>query len=131
MIYRIFFAIVTAVFIISAVLISGPVEAGETAGNGPKLASSTHNFEGMLAIKEGHGDILVRSENGKQKRLKVKKNTIITRNGKSATFDDLRARDQLRHLRDVFLNEPLPRPCAGGGVEYISGWVVDDDGRHD
>ena len=96
MIYRIFFAIVTAVFIISAVLISGPVEAGETTGNGPKLASSTNIFEGMLAIKEGHGDILVRSENGKQKRFKVKKNTVITRNGEPATFDDLRARDQLR-----------------------------------
>lgn len=96
MIYRIFSAIVIAVFIISTVLMSRPVRAGETAGNSPILATSTNIFEGMLAIKEGHGDILVRPENGNDKRFKVKNNTIITRNGKSATYDDLRARDQLR-----------------------------------
>jgi hypothetical protein len=94
--YRIFSAIVIAVSIISAVFISGPARSGETANDGFKLAASDSYFEGILAIKEGHGEILVRPENGNDKNFKIKDNTIITRNGKPATFDDLRARDQLR-----------------------------------
>ena len=94
--YRIFFSTVIAVLMISAVLISGPVKSGETVNDGFKLAASDSYFEGILAIKEGHGEILVRPENGKDKRFKIKDNTVITRNGKPATFDDLRSRDQLR-----------------------------------
>lgn len=94
--YRIFSAIVIAISIISAVLISGPARSGEIANGGLKLAASDSYFEGILAIKEGHGDILVRPESGNDKRFKVKDNTIITRNGKPAAYDDLRARDQLR-----------------------------------
>ena len=94
--YRMFSAIVIAVSIISAVFISGPARSGETANDGFKLAVSDSYFEGILAIKEGHGEILVRPENGNDKKFKIKDNTIITRNGKPATFDDLRARDQLR-----------------------------------
>ena len=93
---RIYSASIIAVFIVVSFLNAEPVRSNETADNSSKLASSTNLFEGMLAIKEGHGDILVRSENGDQKRFKVKKDTIITRNGKPANYGDLRARDQLR-----------------------------------
>jgi hypothetical protein len=94
--YRIFSAVVIAVSIISVFLLSGPAKSSETVSAGFKLAASEEYFEGILAIKEGHGDILVRPENGNDKRFKVKNNTIITRNGKPAAYDDLRARDQLR-----------------------------------
>ena len=88
--YRIFSAIVIAV------LISGPARSGEITNAGFKLAASDSYFEGILAIKEGHGDILVRPESGNDKRFKVNESTVIIRNGKPATYDDLRARDQLR-----------------------------------
>jgi len=94
--YRIFSAMVIALSIISAVFISGPAISGEMANDGFKLAASDSYFEGILAIKEGHGDILVRPESGNDKKFRVKDNTVITRNGKPATYDDLRARDQLR-----------------------------------
>ena len=93
---RIFSTIAIAVSIISAVLISGLARSGELANGGFKLAASDSYFEGILAIKEGHGDILVRPESGNDKRFKLKDNTIIIRNGKPAAYDDLRARDQLR-----------------------------------
>jgi hypothetical protein len=93
---RIYPAFVIAVLILVSFLTAEPVRSDETADSNPILASSANLFEGMLAIKEGHGDILVRSENGDQKRFKIKDNTIITRNGKPASYDDLRARDQLR-----------------------------------
>ena len=94
--FRIFSAMVIAVSIISVMFISVPAGSGEIANDGFKLAASDSFFEGILALKEGHGEILVRPENGKDKRFKVKDNTVIARNGKPATFDDLRAGDQLR-----------------------------------
>ena len=94
--YRILSAIFIAVSIISVTFISGSATSAETADAGFKLAASDGHFEGILAIKEGHGDILVRPESGNDKRFKVNDNTVITRNGKPATYDDLRARDQLR-----------------------------------
>ena len=94
--YRIFSAIVIAVSIISVTFISAPANSAETVNAGFKMAASDGHFEGILAIKEGHGDILVRPESGNDKRFKVKESTVIIRNGKPATYDDLRARDQLR-----------------------------------
>jgi hypothetical protein len=96
MTYRISTSAIIAVFITISVLIAGPVKSGEIADNNSKLASSTSLFEGTLIIKEGHGDILVRSENGNQRRLKVKQSTVITRNGKPATYKELHTRDQIR-----------------------------------
>ena len=93
--YRIFSAIVIAVSIISPILMSGQAISGEMANGVFKLAASDSYFEGILAIKEGHGDILVRPKSGNDRRFKVKDNTIITRNEKPAAYDDLRARDQL------------------------------------
>ncbi len=98
--YRIFSAMVIGVTMISVALISGLAISGEIANDGFKLAASDSYFEGILAIKEGHGDILVRPESGRDKRFKVKDNTIIIRNGKQATFDNLRARDHLRVHHD-------------------------------
>jgi len=87
---------VIALSIISAVFISGPARSGEITSDGFKIAVSDSYFEGILAIKEGHGEILVRPESGNDKKFRIKNNTVITRNGKPATYDDLRARDQLR-----------------------------------
>ena len=93
---RIYSALVIAVLILVSFLIAEPVRSDEAADKSLILASSANLFEGILAIKEGHGDILVRPESGNDKRFKVTSDTIITRNGKPATYDDLRARDQLR-----------------------------------
>lgn len=61
------------------------------------MASSDRNFDGILAVKEGHGDIFVRSENSvNARRLKVSKDTVITRNGKPAEYDDLKVGDKVR-----------------------------------
>lgn len=97
---RIFYAWTIALFIIVSVLISGPAISGGTADKRPQLASSTTTFEGTLVIKEGHGDILVKSDDGHQRRLKVKQSSAITRNGKKAAFATLQVRDQVRVTYD-------------------------------
>ena len=94
--YKIISVMAIAILMISVTLTSGPAISGEMANEGFKLAASDSYFEGILAIKEGHGDILVRPESGNDKKFRIKDNTVITRNGKPATYDDLRARDQLR-----------------------------------
>lgn len=103
--YRIFSISAVAVLAIIAVLVSGPVNSGEKAKKDTQPASATTTFEGRLVIKEGHGDILVRSEDGHQRRLKVKQSSSITRNGKPAEFGDVKIRDQVR-------------------VSYDSNWIV-------
>ena len=90
-------AMIMAAFL-GITILSGPA-LGESVAQGRMVltaANDTATYEGELAIKEGHGDILVRADNGDQIRLTVKDTTTITRNGKPATYDDLRSGDQLR-----------------------------------
>ena len=95
--HRISSVIIMAVFILTTILIPGPAISDEVSDASLKLAKSDSIFEGILAVKEGHRDIFVRSENNMNKRkLKVNKSTIITRNGKPATYDDLKVGDQVR-----------------------------------
>jgi hypothetical protein len=94
--YRILSVSAIAVLIIIAVLISGPVISGENANKNPQLSSSTTTFEGTLLVKEGDHEILIRSDDLHQRRLKVKQSSVITRNGKPAKYEDLQIRDQVR-----------------------------------
>ncbi len=96
MIYRIFFSLLIAVFIIKADVISGPAWGDQVTDTSRILAASGSTFEGLLAVKEADGVFLVRSEDGKKKRFSLNKNTTITRNGKPAAYGDLRSRDRVR-----------------------------------
>jgi hypothetical protein len=72
------------------------VEAGPEADANQILATRDMTFEGLLALKEADGVFLVRAQDGKKKRFTVNRNTKITRNGKPATYKDLRSRDRIR-----------------------------------
>jgi len=91
-------ALLIAVLVIFPVLTAGTVSGGEIKSNSSKPDSKIIFFEGTLAVKEGHdGDIFVRSDNNLNKRrLKVSKNTTISRNGKPASYDDLKVGDKVR-----------------------------------
>lgn len=106
--HRILYAVITAFFILTAILISGPAKSGGMSDASKKSVSSDTIFEGILAVKENHGDIFVRSENNVNKRrLKVTNGTNITRNGKPATYDDLKIGDKVRlkHNSNHFVQE--------------------------
>jgi hypothetical protein len=101
--HRISSAVFAAVFILTLILISGPAKSDQVTGASQKLAASSDIiFEGILAVKEDSGDIFVRSENGVNARqLKVnKKDTVITRNGKPATYHDLKRGDKVHIKHD-------------------------------
>jgi len=96
MIYRIFFSVLMAALIITAGGISGPANGGQTEDKALILAASDSTFEGQLTVKEADGVFLVRSEDGTKKRFTLNKNTTVSRNGKPASYKDLRSRDRLR-----------------------------------
>ena len=96
MIHRILFSLLIAVFMFAVGPIPAPAYANATAGKTHTLSSSTNAFEGLLVVKEADGGFLIRSEKGKKKRFTVNPNTTITRNGKPASYHDLRSRDRIR-----------------------------------
>jgi len=93
--YKIFSASMIAVSLIMASLISRPAIGEGKIETSLLIASTTTTFEGTLLVKEGDREILVRSDDGHQRRLKVLRNSVITRNGKPAEFGDLQVRDQV------------------------------------
>ena len=96
--YKISFALLITVLIIFPVLTAGTVSSGEIKSNSSKTDSKIISFEGTLAVKESHdGDIFVRSDNNVNKRrLKVSKSATISRNGKPASYNDLKVGDKVR-----------------------------------
>lgn len=96
MIYRIANMLFIAAFVLVTGMISGPASSGQQTDTTLISTASDITFEGMLVVKEADGVFLVRSQDGKKKRFKLDKNTVITRNGKLAVYKDLRSRDQIR-----------------------------------
>ncbi len=53
-------------------------------------------LEGVMSIKEGHGDFLVRLPDGKAQRFSVKTDAEITRNGNPARYNELKVSDSIQ-----------------------------------
>ena len=84
--------------VVLTVILAGSAFAGGSAGNTSQ--SQTGNYEtveGVLSIKEGHGDFLVRLSNGRAQRFSVQGNAAeITRNGKPARYNELKPSDSIQ-----------------------------------
>ncbi len=87
--------ILTIAAITFATTPSETAETGAEAATNQTLISKDKTFEGLLALKEADGVFLVRAQDGTKKRFTVNGNTIITRNGKPATYKDLKSRDRI------------------------------------
>ena len=94
--YRTLFTGMATILILTVVPIVGSVRSGEITVGSPKVTSSSSVFDGTLAVKEGHGDIFVRSENNRRAmRFKVDLDTVIIRNGQTAKYSELQAGDKV------------------------------------
>jgi len=101
MIYRILSlqliaAALVAVFMMPVTVMAG----GDTAGESTQSVSAENSVEGKLIAKESYGHILIRPETGNLARLKLRPDTVITRNGKAAKLGDLRGDDKVRAKYD-------------------------------
>ena len=70
------------------------------AGGKIGTSNTQETIEGVLAIKEGHGHILVRPETGNDIALRMGESTKITRNGKPAEYADLQGGDKIKAKYD-------------------------------
>ena len=81
-----------------AFLVAGTAFAGSSADKNGQITGQHESVEGVLSIKEGHGDFLVRQSDGKAQRFSVGlgQDAKITRNGKQARYNDLRVSDSIQ-----------------------------------
>jgi hypothetical protein len=87
--------------------------ASATAGGSAGKMSRYETVEGVLSIKESHGDFLVRTDAGKTQRFSVKGNMEITRNGEPAHYSDLKTNDSIAVKYDPSNREVIAIQASG------------------
>jgi hypothetical protein len=90
-----YIVLIAIIVLIAGIALAGPVLGGGMATSDAQKIGAVQSIEGIIAIKEGHGDILVRPDTGNDKRLRVRESSTIIRNGKPATYDELQSRDRV------------------------------------
>ena len=69
---------------------------GNAATESTQAMSAEHSVEGTLTAMEQYGHILIKPDVGNLARLKIRPDTVITRNGKQAKMGDLRVGDKVQ-----------------------------------
>ena len=84
--------------VILAIVLAGSAFSGGSAEKaGPPQSSNYETVEGVLSIKEGHGDFLIQLSDGSAQRFRVRGNAAeITRNGKAARYNELKVSDSIQ-----------------------------------
>ena len=101
MVYRILslkliVAALVAVFMMPVTVMAG----GGAAAEKTQAMSAEKSVEGTLTAMESYGHILIKPEVGNLARLRVRPDTVITRNGKPAKMADLHAGDKVQAKYD-------------------------------
>lgn len=102
MIYRILSMLLIVGALVVVLMIPVTAMAGGNAATESTQAMSAENsVEGTLTAMESYGHILIRPEVGNLARLKLRPDTVITRNGKPAKLGDLRVGDKVQANYDL------------------------------
>ena len=98
MIYKRILSLLSVLAIVAAAfMIPGPVAAGGDASDeSVQAAPAEKSVEGTLVVMERYGHLLIRPETGNLARLKMRADTVITRNGKPAKLADIRSGDKVQ-----------------------------------
>jgi len=76
--------------------------ASAFAGGSAGKTNKYETIEGVLSIKEGHGDFLVRLSDGSAQRFRVRGDAAeITRNGEPVRYSELKLSDRVQVKYDV------------------------------
>jgi hypothetical protein len=96
-------------------LIAGTAIAGASAGQTDQTKSRQETIEGVLSLKEGHGDFLVRQPDGKTQRFSIglAQNADITRNGQPARYNELKVNDNIKVQYDGSTREVIAIHAQG------------------
>ena len=109
-----FSILLTVVF---AVIFAGTALAAGSAENTSQPQSGNYEtVEGVLAIKEGHGEFLVRLSDGSAQRFSIKAGAgavEITRNGEPARYSELKPSDSIQVQYDATNREVIAVHASG------------------
>ena len=108
----ILFALITVVL---TTILFGAAFAGSSATKSNEQMSKNYEMlEGVLSIKEGHGDFLIRLPDGKAQRFSVKLGAAeIIRNGKPARYNELKVSDSIQVQYDGSTREVIAIHAQG------------------
>ena len=83
--------------VVLTIVLAGSAIAGGSAEKTSQPQSSNYEtVEGVLSIKEGHGDFLVRLSDGRAQRFSMRGDAAeITRNGEPARYSELKVSDSI------------------------------------
>jgi hypothetical protein len=89
--------------------------AGTSAGKSNEQKSmSVEMIEGVLSLKEGHGEFLIRLPDGKAQRFAVNIGAAeITRNGKPVRYNELKVSDSVQVQYDGLTREVIAIHAQG------------------
>jgi hypothetical protein len=107
--FSIVLTVVVAVIFAGTALAAGSVEQISQPPSG-----NYETAEGILSIKEGHGEFLVRMPDGKAQRFSVKMGAAkITRNGKPVRYNELKISDSVQVQYDGSTREVIAIHAQG------------------
>ena len=88
--------------VLSIVLAGSAFAGGSAEKTSQPQSSNNESVEGVLSIKEDHGEFLVRLPDGKAQRFSVRGSAAeITRNGKPVRFNELKVSDRIQIKYDA------------------------------
>jgi hypothetical protein len=92
------YTFITLSSIVLTFILAGSAFAGGSAQKtSPPQSSNYETIEGVLSIKEGHGDFLVRLSDGSAQRFRVRGDAAeITRNGEPVRYSELKLSDRVQ-----------------------------------
>ena len=101
MIYRILSLQLIVVALVAVLVMPVTVMAGgDASGKNTQAMSAEKSVEGTLTAMESYGHILIRPDVGNLARLKLRPDTVITRNGNPAKMADLHTGDKVQAKYD-------------------------------
>jgi hypothetical protein len=111
--YKKIFVVLIGLFL--STLFVGFSVAGTSAGKSNEQKSMNGEMiEGVLSLKEGHGEFLVRLPDGKAQRFAVNIGAAeITRNGKPVRYNELKVSDSVQVQYDGSTREVIAIHAQG------------------
>ena len=106
--------VVLIVLFLSTLFVGFSLAGTPAAKSNNQTAKNYEMLEGVMSVKEGHGEFLVRLPDGKAQRFSVKMGaTEITRNGKSVRYNELKVNDSVQVQYDVSTREVIAIHAQG------------------
>ena len=99
---------------LTTALFGSAFAGSSTVKSNDQSRKNVEMIEGVMSIKEGHGEFLIRLPDGKAQRFSVKIGAAeITRNGKPARYNELKVSDSIQVQYDGSTREVIAIHAQG------------------